>query len=228
MQSGTAFKKTIKTLAILTVFISFAMASLVFGRQDKEIELPKDPFERGKVLYKLERYAEAKPNFEQALKKNPKRVQVRYYLGKTLFALNNLNAAWNNFDRLVQIAPKSPLGYLGRAEVLIKREQYDNALADIFLVEERQADIADSYYFKGLIYGYKKSIPEAVTALEKCLEIQPNYSYAHYQLGLAYYQIKRFDLTIVHLSRFLDLEPKAPEAEQVRALLDFIRKRNPA
>ncbi|MDH5715059.1 MAG: tetratricopeptide repeat protein, partial [Candidatus Aminicenantes bacterium] len=77
---------------------------------------------------------------------------------------------------------------------------------------------------KGIIFGYQKNTPAAIESFNKCLEIDPNHAYAHYQIGLAYYQVKRPDLTIVHFDRFIALAPEAPEAEQVRNLLNAIRK----
>jgi len=75
-----------------------------------------------------------------------------------------------------------------------------------------------------LAYGYLKKYPEAIQSLERTVELQPNNAYARYHLALAYNQTKRIDLAVLHLHRFLELAPNAPEAPQVNALLSQLRR----
>jgi len=83
---------------------------------------------------------------------------------------------------------------------------------------------AEALYQKGVVYGYQNDKNNAIECFEKCLEIMPDHAYAHYQVGLAYYHSNRPDLAIVHLEKFLELAAEAPEAEQVRNLLNFLRR----
>jgi lipoprotein NlpI len=69
-----------------------------------------------------------------------------------------------------------------------------------------------------------KNTDAAVAAFEKGLEFDSLHAYAHYNLGLAYNQKKRKDLTIVHLEKFLMLAPLAPEAPQVRNFLNLLKR----
>jgi tetratricopeptide (TPR) repeat protein len=107
---------------------------------------------------------------------------------------------------------------------LISQKNYSAASAEIKRAFELNAEDAEAWYFKGILFGYEKKVKEAIDSLKKSLERAPDHAYAHYQIGLAYYQIKRPDLTIVHFNRFLELAPEAPEAPQVRNLLNFLRR----
>jgi regulator of sirC expression with transglutaminase-like and TPR domain len=66
-------------------------------------------------------------------------------------------------------------------------------------------------------------IPNMVDELEAAVRLDPRHAYAHYHLGLAYNKQDKTDRAILHLERFLDLAPDAPEAPQVRALLSRLR-----
>jgi regulator of sirC expression with transglutaminase-like and TPR domain len=51
------------------------------------------------------------------------------------------------------------------------------------------------------------------------VSLDPENAYAHYQLGLVQYRLKRYDQTIAHFERFIELMPDAPETPQVRSIL---------
>lgn len=87
-----------------------------------------------------------------------------------------------------------------------------------------EPNLAEAHYVKGLVLSYQQKVDEAIKLLSRAVELNPTHAYGHYYLGLAYNQKKRKDLTIVHLEKFLALAPQAPEAAQVRTLLNFLRR----
>ena len=189
-----------------------------------QTELPQDPYQRGLVLLNQFKYAEAKASFDQALAKYPNHKNAFYYRGKCLVELNQQEAAMNDFNKSLNIDSNFALGYVGLAEVYTKNKDYSRAmeLVDKALVLDPKK--AEALYQKGVIYGYQNKVSEAITYFNSCLEVKPTHAYAHYQLGLAYYQKQRPDLAIVHFEKFLQLAPEAPEAPQVRNLLNFLRR----
>jgi len=75
----------------------------------------------------------------------------------------------------------------------------------------------------GLAYAYKQDFKNSAPSLEKTLALDPENAYAHYQLGMVQYRLKRYDQTIIHFEKFLELKPDAPEGTQVRSILKTVR-----
>lgn len=221
--------KQTRSLFLLPVFAVMALAlgsalAMSDGSGAQDPELPEDPFQRGLALYRIFRFQEAKTSFDTVLESQPDRKQALYHRGRTLLQLDLPGKAEQDFKQALKIDPEYAEGYIGLALAAIKLKHYDAA----WNLNEKGAalnpDHPDVFYQKGLIFGYTDKTADAVAAFERCVELQPDFVYAHYQLGMAYNQQKRFDLTIVHLTRFLELAPQAPEAPQVRNLLEFLRR----
>ena len=196
--------------------------SSAFGRASQA--LPEDPFARGKALLLQGQYADARSSFETALERAPDNKEIRYYRGVAWLKLDNPDAAWADFQATLDADPGFALGYVGRAQVWIKRSSYVEAENEIAAALARDELCDEAYYQRGIVCGYQKKTDEAIAALEKCLNLNPLHAYGHYQLGLAYNVVKRKDLTIVHLEKFLALAPLAPEAPQVRNLLNMLKR----
>lgn len=187
-------------------------------------ELPKDPMKRGKVLLEQFKYKEAKNSFDEVIMEKPKHKQARYLRGTALVELGNLDAAWNDFMKTLEVDSDYAPGFVGKAMIHIKKEEYEHAWNNLEKALSLDENLAEAYYYKGVVQGYRDQLDPAITSLEKCLEINPKHAYAHYQLGLAYNEKNRPDLTAEHLSIFLELAPEAPEADKVRKLLNFLRR----
>jgi len=111
--------------------------------------------------------------------------------------------------------------YLGLARVHMK--QFEPAREALQKALQLDDESANAYYGLGLVHGHGGNVEESIRDLKKAVEIDSSHAYGHYHLGLAYNTAGRPDLTILHLDRFLDLAPDAPEAGQVRDLLSRLR-----
>jgi tetratricopeptide (TPR) repeat protein len=202
--------------ALLALAVSGAVLS---ASQD----LPQDPFARGKVLLLRGKPGDAKASFETALGQDPKNLDFLYYRGVSWLQLGNSDAALADFRATLANKPDYALGHAGLAQVWIKKTNYADAEKEITAALTSDPNCAEAYYQRGVAQGYLKNTDAAIAAFEKCLELDPLHAYAHYNLGLAYNQKRRKDLTIVHLEKFLALAPLAPEAPQVRNLLNLLK-----
>jgi tetratricopeptide (TPR) repeat protein len=75
-----------------------------------------------------------------------------------------------------------------------------------------------------IYYKYNKT-EEALDFLEQAIKLDPKFSSAYYQAGLV--SIKKGDLAkaIQFLEDFLKMEPNAPEVNQVKAMIEELKKR---
>ena len=75
----------------------------------------------------------------------------------------------------------------------IGRKNYDSAIDHAKKAIEPIGDNADAHYALGLAYAYHQDFKNAAPSLEKTIALNPNHTYAHYQLGLVQYRLKRYD-----------------------------------
>lgn len=204
------------TLAIfLIIAISLNQPLLAQATQQERLQAGITYFEAGKT-------AEAKTIFDQLIAENFVDNDLYYYLGSALIKQKNPEAALTYFNKIVQSAPNSPYGYIGRGQYYIAKANYTTAETQLNTAVQKDVNCAEAYFHRGLLRGYQKKLDMAIADLQKCLQLKGNHAYAHYQIGLAYYQKGRKDLTITHFQKFLYLAPEAPEAAQVRSLLNRI------
>jgi len=198
--------------------------SPVVGPAAPSQDLPEEPFARGKALLLQGKPAEAKASFEQAMAQDTKSLDILYYRGVSRLQLGDSGGALADFRATLDRKPDYALGRAGLAQVWIKQANYAEAEKEIAAALAADDRCAEAYFQRGVVQGYLKDTNAAIAAFTKSLEIDALHAYAHYYLGLAYNQVRRKDLTIVHLEKFLTLAPLAPEAPQVRNLLNMLKR----
>ena len=142
-----------------------------------------------------------------------------YKEGKAQLDAKHYDEAEAAFRQLLAAEESSSKGYEGLALVEIARKSYDKALQNANKAVELNGESAGAHYALGLAYAYREDFRNAVPSLEKAESLDPENAYTHYHLGLVQYRLKRYDQTIIHCERFIELMPGAPEAPQVKAML---------
>jgi tetratricopeptide (TPR) repeat protein len=147
-----------------------------------------------------------------------------YKEGKAQLEAKNYDAAEAAFRQLIDVGgPTAAKGYEGMALVKVGRKNYDGAVEDAKKAVELDGENGDAHYALGLAHAYRQDFKSAAPSLEKALALNPNNAYGHYQLGLVQYRLKRYDQTIIHFEKFLEMMPEAPEAPQVKSILKTVR-----
>src|SRR5262245_53911564 len=146
-----------------------------------------------------------------------------YKQGKAQLDAKNYDAAEASFSQLLGAdAPTASKGHEGMALVKVARKNYDGALEDAKKAVELDGENGDAHYALGVAYAYKQDFKSAAPSLEKALALNPNNAYGHYQLGMVQYRLKRYDQTVAHFEKFLEMMPDAPEAPQVKSILKTV------
>jgi len=71
-----------------------------------------------------------------------------------------------------------------------------------------------------------KRYADAIDCYLHALRLFPGFGEAHYNLGVAFYQgYRAYGLARHHFERYLDLEPDAPDRDEVRRLIDALSQR---
>ena len=83
------------------------------------------------------------------------------------------------------------------------QERFENAIAV-------NPDVAATYALQGIYLFRAKRLPAAIASFEKALTLDPNSLNAHYNLGLAYFETKQFELANAHAQRAYQLGASVP------------------
>ena len=105
-------------------------------------------------------------------------VGVSKYEDAVLDGVSNLNRgrpekALKDFNRAIEIDPKRPDGYLGRANVLNTMGHFEEALIDYNRAIEMEPTIAEAFINRGIAHSQLGQYKEAIADYEKGLELDP-------------------------------------------------------
>jgi len=85
--------------------------------------------------------------------------------------------------------------------------------------------LALANYELGQVLTYRRDYAQAAEAFERTSTLSPSFAYAHYHAGMCHRELRQLDQMVVHLDRFLELAPDAPERVRVRAIMRAVRGR---
>ena len=88
---------------------------------------------------------------------------------------------------------------------------------------DHDGELAEASYQLGLVESARNNQQQAADAFARAAELKPQFAYAHYEAGMAFYKIKRVDKMAVYFENFLKLAPNAPEKAAVQSIMKTVR-----
>ena len=128
-------------------------------------------------------------------------------------------------DRAATINPQKPEILMSLASVYEQRN--DKAKADemyqkVAAIDPHNASIL---FFNVGVKAWNENRPkEAVAAYLKAIEIDPTYAMAHRELGTALMASQDFPGALKHFQKYLELNPKAPDAKDIQERIALLKK----
>lgn len=122
---------------------------------------------------------------------------IRQGIAESLFQRGNyyfsnneydLNKAQNRYEWALKIYPQAQGPHYQMARIYFLKNDFDGALKEINLEIEKFPDFKRSYYVRGLINGYAKHFPQAISDFEEFLEWDAGSWAAHNDLAWIYFQ----------------------------------------
>jgi tetratricopeptide (TPR) repeat protein len=189
-----------------------------------KIDDDKD-FIGGLDLFKEGKYAEAIASFQKTVERFPESIEALYNLGVSYLRNGNPKDAIGVFERAIQLRPDTVEVHFALGECYFLLNQSEKALEAFSKATDLKPQDAKGYYNLGMIYYKYNKTEEALDFLEQAIKLDPKFSSAYYQAGLV--SIKKGDLAkaIQFLEDFLKMEPNAPEVNQVKAMIEELKKR---
>ncbi len=191
--------------------------------------------ERGGEMLKAGRYDEALSAFEEFARKYPDLYAVRLNIGSVYAERGDLDKAEAEFRGVLDKDSRSPEGLKahqetalralsGLGEVALKRGDLA-AAQDHFrrTLELSPEDGAAAYNVAEILFSNQR-IDEAIAFFEIAAGIKKDWPRIYHRLGLAYLNKGDLDKAVENLKKFLELDPRNPEAANVAAALAAIEK----
>jgi tetratricopeptide (TPR) repeat protein len=221
------------TVELEGYFTYVASLIVVYGQeQSLEIVLEKIPpkidedkdFQDGVSFFKQGQYKEAVALYEKVVARFPESAEAYYNLGVSSLRSGKIEEAIVSLEKAIQLKSDLAEAYFALGECYFNKGESAKAIQTFSRTVEMQANNPKAYYNLGVAYYKIDKTDEAIDAFGKAIELNPNFSSAYYQLGVAQVKKGDFKKAIELLEQFLRLEPKAPEAPQVKTMIDELKK----
>ena len=159
--------------------------------------------------------------------------EAKYLTGLSYQRLNRLAEARQVFENLAARPETDAWAHIGHSAALLSQAAAGSvpvsAAAEVEQAARRAIELAPGlslgHYQLGRVQGQKKDFGQAVSAFEQVIALEPRFAYAHYFVGLSYYEIRRTDKMANAFEYFLKLAPDAPERGQVESIMRTLRGR---
>lgn len=207
---------------------------IMFGTvENMTIELERIPpnlnedkdFTEGVEFFNERKYDEAIASFKRVIDKFPSHIEGYYNLGLTYLRKGDRERAIEFLKKAVELKPSGIDPYLVLGESYFSAGDSERAEDNFKIAVELQPENPKAYYSLGIVYYKLDKTEEALLAFDKAIELNAELSSAYYQAGLSSIKISDYKRAIKYFEDFLRLEPKAPEADQVKTMIEELKKR---
>ena len=189
-------------------------------------QLNRDPdLEEGARLFREGQYDQAVDSFRKVIAKFPSHYEGHFNLGLAYLKKGDFDSAIGALNEAVKLNPQAVDAYFALGEGYFARGESDKATENFSRAIELEPDNARSYYNLGVVLYKVDKINEAVQAFEKAIGLNGEFSSAYYQAALALVKSGDYQKAIRYFEEFLRIEPEAPEAPQVRAMVEELKKK---
>lgn len=140
---------------------------------------------RAIALHQQSRLAEAEPIYRKLLLLDPAHFDVVHLLGTLLRQKGKLTESLSLLDRAVAMRPQSAAAQLNRANALVDRRAYSDAVAGFSRAIAIKPDYAEAYNGRAVAELELGNTQASRRDAETALKLKPGYAEAAFSLGMA-------------------------------------------
>lgn len=169
--------------------------------------------------------AKAAAEYESEALLSPDNDSVAYNLGLACMKSGQADRALAALEKAVAINPAKSEAYLKMASIYEDRK--DTVRAEEMYQKFSAAEptkAAVSFYNIGVIAWNENRAKDAVQYYRKAVEIDPKYAAAHRELARALMGRQDFQGALKHFQEYLRLDPRAPDAREIRDNIALLQK----
>ncbi len=184
------------------------------------------------IYYANDQYDRADAALKRERQISPDDPGVLAFVGQIAEELNRPDEAIGAYESLVAIQPDSKEAWIALGSLYAgKGDSAKSEAAYRKVTEIDPANAAQVFYNIGAVIRNKTSATpadtrKAVEAFRRAVELKPDYGAAHKELGYALLSLGELADARAALEKYLAIEPKAPDAGELRALLAGLPKKN--
>jgi Flp pilus assembly protein TadD len=186
-------------------------------------------------------YKKAAEDLKSALALAPTFAAAMSELGMQYMKLNQMDKAAETFDSLLKLKPTDATAHMdlgialyNLSQSLLAEKNIDQSNQKLGEAEQHLREAIrlkavgpNPHYYLGLVLIKTKKYAEAQAEMEAAVSNGgDNLAMAHRYLGGLYMSSKRNKDAANHLEKYLQLDPKAKDADQIRHTIEDLRKSN--
>ena len=192
-------------------------------------DVPKDAvskFEKGMAKAAKGDLKGAVEDFDAAIAAYPQFAAAYYEKGAALLKSNDLDNAMAAFVKAIEIKPDYVEAKYGYGMVMFQKKDYAVSAAAFNDVLQQRKDMAEAHLNLGISLFYLKNYGAAETELKSAVAASggDKLALAHLYLGQIYSQGKKNQEAVKELEKYLELLPKAPNADRIRQAIEQLKK----
>ncbi len=165
--------------------------------------------------------------YQKALELNPNNAEAHLKLGFLFYNVEQMHKeGMEHYDKAFQLNPNDPRILHDLGMVLLHQKKIDEAIKYLSEALRRmpngldmQYSAVNMHYNLGRALLYKANSKEAMVHLSKTVSLAPNHAQAHYWLALAMADQGKFNQTIEHYSKAIQLNPSVDTSATLNYLL---------
>ena len=224
-----------KTLA--DAYILLGRANLGLGKQEKAREwfvLGKEKGQKIGGSLGLARIAVLNKDYDLAarlvtsvLAEAPQNIGAHHLAGQIYTYEEDYVKAIESFNFIVEKRPRDLYFRLGRAEVLLLSNKFEQAENDAQFALKTNQNIPLAHFTMAKIFYGRDDLAAAQTSLEKVIRGLPNHLPSFYMLGVIHFRQGNLEQSVYYLDKFLSFVKGNPEAEKLM-VENYIKMGRPA
>ena len=149
----------------------------------------------GRTYYEHNQHLKARRQFEVVLEEDPGYPWLHYHLSMLHSNLGDVRAAVRGLEKEIDLHPGHSQARLELGELLVKIGRYESALTHLSQVTREEVNPVDLSYAIAKAHRGLGNPDQALAAARKCLELDPEFSDAHYLLGQLYRETGELELS---------------------------------
>jgi Tfp pilus assembly protein PilF len=179
--------------------------------------------QEGNRLLGEKKFAEARAQYEKAAAAVPDNAAIYTGIAQTYHGEGNREKAIETLKKVVELDPADTQTKTLLASILLEAGQLEEGKALLDSLPPGSIQDASVYINLGILFMNKSKPADAQTYLTKAIELDPSQADPYYYRGLAAMQAKKNAEAKADFQKFLQLKPDAPEAKEVREMLQALK-----
>jgi tetratricopeptide (TPR) repeat protein len=163
----------------------------------------------GQKNMKEGQYGDARIEFRNALRLDPRFVEAYYQLAQADLAQRDWQGAYASLEKVIELDPGRLDARLDRGRLYLAARQFDKAEEEANAILQKEPKSVGAYQILGAAMMGEQKPDEALAAFSRVTELLPNNPSAYVNIALVEITLHQFAPAERHLKKAIAVDPKA-------------------